>query len=83
MAKIPKKLFRWNGAISGNDKKRAIPNRNECLEERRKIPISNTFDELAEMDFSHYGDCATFLHTHDTFPRFSAIVLMGAKKKEE
>ena len=35
-----------------------------------KIPISNTFSELVEMDFSDYGDSATFLRIRDTFSRF-------------
>ena len=48
-----------------------------------KIPISNTFGELAEMDFSDYGDYAAFLHIQDTFSRFSVIILLGANKKEE
>ena len=32
-----------------------------------KIPISNTFSELVEMDFVDYGGHATFLHIQDTF----------------
>ena len=39
-----------------------------------KIPISITFNELAEMDFAGYGDSATFLHIRVKFSRFSAIV---------
>ena len=48
-----------------------------------KIPIANTFSELVEMAFLDYGDLGTFLRIQDTFPRFSAIVFMGAKKQEE
>ena len=33
------------------------------------------------MDFADYGDFATFLHIHATFPRFSAIVFMGEKEE--
>ena len=48
-----------------------------------KIPRSDTLNELAGMDFADYGDSATSPHIHDTFSRFSAIVFLGAKKKEE
>ena len=48
-----------------------------------KIPIANTFSELAEMDFVDYGDFAAFLHIQDTFPRSPVIISIGAKKKEE
>ena len=47
------------------------------------IPIANTSDELADVDFLGYGDFATFLRIQDTFSHFSAIVLRGVSKKKE
>ena len=48
-----------------------------------KIPIANTSDELAEMDFANYGDFAAFLRIQGDFVSlFSAIISMGAQKKE-
>ena len=35
------------------------------------------------MDFVDYVDYATFLHVRDTFSRFSAIIFLGGKKREE
>ena len=48
-----------------------------------KIPIASTFNELVEMDFGDYGDHATFLHIRDTFSRFSVVIFLGTKKREE
>ena len=48
-----------------------------------KIPISNAFSELVEMDFVDYGDLSTFLRIRATFSRFSAIMFLWAKKQEE
>ena len=36
-----------------------------------KIPISNTFNVLVEMDFVDYGDLSTCVRIQDTFSRFS------------
>ena len=55
----------------------------ECLGGVAKSLIANTFSELAETDFVDYGDFATFLRIRDTFSRFSVIVFIGTKKKEE
>ena len=46
-----------------------------------KIPISNTFDGLVDMDFVDYGGYANFLHIRDSFSRFSVVVRTGAKRK--
>ena len=48
-----------------------------------KIPISDTFNALVEMDFVDFVDLAIFLHIQDTFSRFSAIVYLGTKKKNK
>ena len=68
-SKVPQKLFRGIKILAENDKK------DEFKQERMfgrvaKIPISNTFNELVEMDFVDYGDHATFLHIQGTFSRF-------------
>ena len=76
---IPKKLFREIQEISESDKM------DDFKQERMfgrvaKMPIANTFNELADMDFVDHGDLATFLHIQDIFT-FSAIVFLGTKKK--
>ena len=35
------------------------------------------------MNFVDYGGYAAFLHTHDTFPRFSVVVFTGGEEKDE
>ena len=77
----PKKLPKELNAVAENDKK------GDFKQERMfcrvaKIPIANTFGELAEMDFADYGDCAAFLRIRDAFPRFPAIVLRWLKRKK-
>ena len=47
-----------------------------------KIPISNTFSELVDVDVADYGDLSTSLHIRGTFSLFSAIVFLVAKKKK-
>ena len=80
MAENTKNLCKRPKDVSGNDK-RAISNRKECLGWLRKMPIANTFNELVEMDFVDYGDFATVLQIRGTFPRLSAIIFTGAKRK--
>ena len=80
MAKIAKGLFRGPNSTAGADK-RAISNTNECLA-GWEIPIANTPNELAAMDFADYGDFATCLNIQDAFPRFSVIVFISAMKNE-
>ena len=46
-----------------------------------KIPISNTFNELVEMDFSDYAELATFMHIRDTFRDFRRLRFTGKKSK--
>ena len=48
-----------------------------------KIPISDTFIVLAEMDCVDIGGQANSPHIQDTFPRFAAIVFSGTKKQAE
>ena len=46
------------------------------------MPISETPNELAEMDVVDYGDGATCLHLQDTFARYSEISFtVGGKEK--
>ena len=76
--KNPKKYLGKIKELAGNEK-------DEFEQERMfgrvaKIPISNTFRELAEMDFVNYGDYATFLHIQDTFSRFPVIIFQRTKK---
>ena len=80
--KNSEKLFKKIKELAYNDKK------DEFKQERMfgrgaKIPISNTFNELVEMDFVDYGDRAAFLHIRDAFSRSPVIIFLGAKKKEE
>ena len=61
--------------MEGNDKK------DEFKQERMfgrvaKIPVSDTFDELVEVDFADYGGYATFLHIQDTFSRFPFVIFL-------
>ena len=35
------------------------------------------------MDFVDYGDHATFLHIQGAFSRFSMVIFLGAKKRDE
>ena len=80
--KIPKKLPKELKAVAGNDKKDDFK-QERMLGGVAAIPIANTSDELADVDFLGYGDFATFLRIQDTFSHFSAIVLRGVSKKKE
>ena len=79
---IPKRLFEKIKEMADSDKK------DDFKQERMvgrvaKMPISNTFSELVEMDFVDYGRHATFLRIQDTFSRFPVIIFLGTKKKQE
>ena len=62
-----------------NDKKGDI-NQERLFERVAKIPISNTFDELVEMDLLDYVGRAVFLHIQGAFSRFS-VVIPGYQEK--
>ena len=80
MAEIPKNIFKDPKAVAENDK------RGDFEHERMfgsvtEIPIANTSNEFVEMGFLDYGDFATFLRIRGAFPRFSAIIVRGRKRR--
>ena len=46
-----------------------------------KFPISETLNDLVEMDFGAYGGLSAFLNLQDTYARFPTVVFSGAKSK--
>ena len=63
---IPKKISKELKAVAENDKKE--DSKQAMMFGRvAKITLANTSNELVEMDFSDYGDFATFLQIQDTF----------------
>ena len=82
LRKSQRSILKSSNLLHGGDKKDDFK-QGRMFGRVAKIPIANTPNELAAVDFADYGDFATFLHIQATLSRISAIIFMGTKKKEE
>ena len=76
-AGIPKKLPRAIRALCAKDKKRFEFKPGRLLRGVCKIPISETFNGLVEMDFVGGGEGATSPRAQDTFSMYASITFRG------
>ena len=79
----PSKLFRDAKAIAENDKKKGDFSQERMFTRVAKIPITNTFRGLVEMDFADCGDLSTFLHIRDIFHDFRRLRFFFKTKRKK
>ena len=77
---IPKKFLRDIKNIDGGGKKGDFK-QEMMFGGAARTPISNTFNELVEMDFVDYGGYAAFLQIQDAFVAISCIGFLWAQGK--
>ena len=78
--RVRKKLFKAIRENTLNDKKDES-GQGGFFQRSANIPISGTFNDLAEMDFVDYGVGGTFLYMRYTFSRYPMITFIGNKKR--
>ena len=76
----PKKLFRDIKEIDGDGKKGDFKQERMFIRVA-KTPITNTSEEIVEMDFVDYGDLSTSLRIRDNFRDFHRLLFRNDKER--